>query len=54
MPHPNRRPPQMATLPSAKALMDELRTAGWAAGSRDHEEVKAFARAHGHVGEVEW
>ena len=45
---------QMATLPKALSLLEELRSASIAAATRDLEEVTAFAQSQGFSEELLW
>ena len=45
---------QMAELSSAEALLEELRSASQAAGKKDLEEVKEFAKLQGCIDDLLW
>ncbi len=45
---------QMATLPSANALLEELRVASRPAAEKDLQEVQAFAKEQGFAEDLKW
>ena len=55
-PLPSPPPPshQMATLDSAEGLLEELRAVAHSPAVQELQDVKDFAAAHGHEGELKW